>query len=26
VLQRPDRRRAVMKGGAFAYVNSGLFP
>jgi imidazolonepropionase-like amidohydrolase len=26
VLQRPDRRSAVMKGGAFAYVNSGLFP
>jgi imidazolonepropionase-like amidohydrolase len=26
LLQRPDRRRAVMKGGAFVYVNPGVFP
>jgi imidazolonepropionase-like amidohydrolase len=26
VLQDPARRRAVLKGGAFAYVNPGLYP
>ncbi len=26
LLQRPDRRRAVMKGGAFVSVNPDLFP
>jgi imidazolonepropionase-like amidohydrolase len=26
LLQRPERRRAVMKGGGFVYVNPGLFP
>ena len=26
ILQDPDRRRAVMKDGAFAYVNPRLFP
>jgi imidazolonepropionase-like amidohydrolase len=26
VLQNPERRRAVMKDGAFAYVNPNLFP
>ena len=26
LLQRPDRRRAVMKGGAFVSVNPELFP
>lgn len=26
VLGHPDRRRAVMKGGRFAYVNPALFP
>ena len=26
LLQRPDRRRAVMKDGSFVYVNPELFP
>ena len=26
VLQQPDRRRAVMKDGEFAYVNPGDYP
>ncbi len=26
LLQRPDRRRAVMKSGSFVYVNPGLLP
>ncbi len=26
LLQRPERRRAVLKDGRFAYVNPGMFP
>lgn len=26
ILQRPDKRRAVIKGGTFAYINPDLYP
>jgi imidazolonepropionase-like amidohydrolase len=26
LLQQPERRRAVMKGGAFVYVNPAMYP
>ena len=26
LLQKPDKRRAVIKGGRFAYINPGIYP